>query len=296
MKAFTSVRGLGHEDLETLILKTVETRKSLDRGERHHATLHGLCVANLFFEPSTRTRLSFDLATQRLGGHVITFVPESSSATKGESLRDTVLTVGGIGADILVVRHPLEGIPATIGEWTGLPVVNAGDGANEHPTQALLDAATLQQHFGGLQGLQMAIVGDVARSRVAGSLIHSLPTLGVDLTLVGPEEWLPRQSPVPTITDLDDLVAEVDVVYLLRVQTERGGVITNEYTSTFGLNPERATRMRDDAVIMHPGPINRGVEIADPVADSPRSLIVEQIRNGVPARMVILSALASGRP
>jgi aspartate carbamoyltransferase catalytic subunit len=296
VKAFTSVRGLGREDLETLILETVATRKSLDRGERPHASLDGLCVANLFFEPSTRTRLSFDLAIQRLGGHVITFIPESSSVSKGESLRDTVLTVGGIGADILVVRHRQEGVPATIGEWTGLPVVNAGDGANEHPTQALLDAATLQQHFGGLQGLRMAIVGDVARSRVAGSLIHSLPTLGVHLTLAGPEEWLPRPSPVPTITDLDDLIAEVDVVYLLRVQTERGGVISNEYISTFGLNPERAARMRDDAVIMHPGPINRGVEIADPVADSARSLIIEQVRNGVPARMVILSALASGRP
>lgn len=295
MKAFTSVRGLGRGDLEALVLETVATRKSLDRGDLPHSSLHGLCVANLFFEPSTRTRLSFDLATQRLGGHVITFVPESSSASKGESLRDTVLTVGGIGADILVVRHRLEGIPATIGEWTGLPVVNAGDGANEHPTQALLDAATLQQHFGGLQGLRVVIVGDVARSRVAGSLIHSLPTFGVDLTLVGPEEWLPRQSSVPTATDLDDLVAEVDVVYLLRVQTERGGVISNEYVSTFGLNPERAGRMRDDAVIMHPGPINRGVEIADSVADSPRSLILEQVRNGVPARMVILSALAGGR-
>jgi aspartate carbamoyltransferase catalytic subunit len=296
VKAFTSVRGLGREDLETLVHETVEIRKSLDRGERPHPSLDGLCVANLFFEPSTRTRLSFDLATQRLGGHVITFVPELSSASKGESLRDSVLTIGGIGADILVVRHRLEGIPATIGDWSGLPVVNAGDGANEHPTQALVDAATLQHRFGGLQGLRMAIVGDVARSRVAGSLIHSLPTLGVGLTLVGPEEWLPRQSPVPTISDLDDLIAEVDVVYLLRVQTERGAVISNEYISAFGLSPERAARMRDDAVIMHPGPLNRGVEIADAVADSPRSLIVEQVRNGVPARMVILSALACVSP
>ncbi|HUG07491.1 MAG TPA: aspartate carbamoyltransferase catalytic subunit [Acidimicrobiia bacterium] len=296
MKAFTSVRGLGRTDLESLVLETIEMRRALDRGAPLDQSLEGVCVANLFFEPSTRTRLSFDLATQRLGGHVITFFPESSSATKGESLRDTVLTVGGIGADILVVRHRMEGIPASVGEWTGLPVVNAGDGANEHPSQALVDAATIHQHFDHLEGLRMAIIGDVAHSRVAGSLIHAMATLGVDLTLVGPEEWLPAQSALPKKTDIDTLVGEIDVAYLLRVQTERGGVISNDYVDKYGLDSQRAARMSDRAVIMHPGPINRGVEIADQVADSPRSLIVEQVRNGVPARMVILRALAKGRP
>ncbi len=296
MKAFTSVRGLGRTDLESLVLETVEVRRELDRGDGLAQSLEGVCVANLFFEPSTRTRLSFDLATQRLGGHVITFFPESSSASKGESLRDTALTMGGLGADILVVRHRLEGVPASIGEWTGLPVVNAGDGTNEHPSQALLDAATLHSHFGGLEGLRMVIIGDVAHSRVAGSLIHALPTLGVDLTLVGPEEWLPGESPVPTQTDLDMLIGEIDVAYLLRVQTERGGVISSDYISEYGLDVPRAARMSEGAVIMHPGPINRGIEITDQVADSPRSLIVEQVRNGVPARMVILRALAKGRP
>ncbi len=296
MKAFTSVRGLGRTDLKSLVLETVEMRRALDRGATLDQSLEGVCVANLFFEPSTRTRLSFDLATQRLGGRVITFFPESSSATKGESLRDTVLTVGGIGADILVVRHRLEGIPASVGEWTGLPVVNAGDGANEHPSQALVDAATIHQHFGHLEDLRMAIIGDVAHSRVAGSLIHAMATLGVDLTLVGPEEWLPGESTVPMTTDLDTLMGEIDVAYLLRVQTERGGVISKDYVAKYGLDSQRAARMSDRAVIMHPGPINRGVEIADQVADSPRSLVVEQVRNGVPARMVILRALAKGRP
>lgn len=296
MKDLVGIHAMGRLDIERLMADSSRMRAAIEAGHPITQSLDGVCVANLFFEPSTRTRLSFDLATQRLGGHVITFFPESSSATKGESLRDTVLTLGGIGADILVVRHRLEGIPASVGEWTGLPVVNAGDGANEHPSQALVDAATIHQHFGHLEDLRMAIIGDVAHSRVAGSLIHAMATLGVDLTLVGPEEWLPGESTVPMTTDLDTLMGEIDVAYLLRVQTERGGVISNDYVGKYGLDSQRAARMSDRAVIMHPGPINRGVEIADQVADSPRSLVVEQVRNGVPARMVILRALAKGRP
>lgn len=211
-------------------------------------------------------------------------------------MRDTVLTVGAIGADILVVRHRREGIPASVGEWADLPVVNAGDGANEHPTQALLDAVTLYQRFGRLDGLRMAIVGDVAHSRVAGSLIHAMPTLGVDLTLVGPRQWLPGDSAVAVTTHLDDVLPVVDVVYLLRVQTERGGVISEEYVTEFGLDRARSARMGGDAVIMHAGPINRGVEISEELAESPRSLIGEQVRNGVPTRMVVLTAVARGRP
>lgn len=294
MKSFLSVRSLGRSDLESLIGDASAIRDTIDRGQTGGAILSGRCVANVFFEPSTRTRLSFDLAAQRLGAHVLTFHPETSSATKGESLRDSVLTVSAIGTDILVVRHGEAGVPQLVAEWTGLPVINAGDGINEHPTQALLDAVTLQRHFGQIEGLRVAIVGDVARSRVAGSLVQALPVLGADVTLVGPEHWLPEEPPVSVTTDFDGVLGEVDVIYLLRVQTERGGVIDDDYIDGFGLDQSRAARMREGAVVMHPGPINRGVELSEAVAESPRALVLEQVRNGVPTRMAVLSALRRG--
>lgn len=295
MKSLTSIGTLGRTDLERLIGEAAELRRSLDSGEEIEPTLEGFSLANLFFEPSTRTRLSFDLAGQRLGAHVLTFFPDTSSATKGESLQDTALTVAAIGADILVVRHSEEGAPQAVAEWTGLPVVNAGDGASEHPTQALLDAVTMWRHFGSLDGLRMAIVGDITHSRVAGSLVGAMPTLGVDVTLVGPERWLPAEAPVAVSRDLDGILADVDVVYLLRVQQERGGVIDDDYVTHFSLDASRAARLGDHAVVMHPGPINRGVEISDHVAESPRSLINEQVRNGVPTRMAVLRSLTVGR-
>jgi aspartate carbamoyltransferase catalytic subunit len=295
MKSLISIRTLGRGDLEALIDDASNLRESLDSGESVDRSLDGVCVANLFYEPSTRTRFSFDLAAQRLGAHVLTYFPETSSSTKGESLHDTALTVASIGADILVVRHSQEGAPQLVAEWTGRAVVNAGDGAGEHPTQALLDAVTLTRHFVALEGLRMAIVGDIAHSRVAGSLVHAMPALGVDVTLVGPERWLPADAPVATSTDLDGTIGDVDVVYLLRVQQERGGVIDDDYRVRFGFDESRAARLKGDAVIMHPGPINRGVEISGEVADSPRSLITEQVRNGVPTRMAVLRSLTVTR-
>jgi len=295
MKSLISIRTLGRGDLEALIDDASNLRESLDSGESVDRSLDGVCVANLFFEPSTRTRFSFDLAAQRLGAHVLTYFPETSSSTKGESLHDTALTVASIGADILVVRHSQEGAPQLVAEWTGRTVVNAGDGAGEHPTQALLDAVTLTRHFAALDGLRMAIVGDIAHSRVAGSLVHAMPALGVDVTLVGPERWLPVDAAVATSTDLDGTIGDFDVVYLLRVQQERGGVIDGDYRIRFGFDGSRAARLKGDAVIMHPGPINRGVEISGEVADSPRSLIAEQVRNGVPTRMAVLRSLTVSR-
>lgn len=295
MKTFTAIQGLGRADLEALVAAGVAMRSCLDAGLSQPRSLDDRCVANLFFEPSTRTRLSFDLAAKRLGAHVVTLNPETSSAVKGETLRDTVMTVAGIGADILVVRHNEAGTPQTIADWTGLPVINAGDGVGEHPTQALLDAVTLQRRFGSLDGLRMAIVGDVVHSRVARSLIHAMPALGVDLTLVAPPHWLPPDPSVRCLTDLDEVLTATDVLYLLRVQTERGGVIDDGYVSGYGLNARRASRMREDSVVMHAGPLNRGVEISDDVAESPRSLIGEQVRNGVPTRMAVLQALAEDR-
>jgi aspartate carbamoyltransferase catalytic subunit len=263
----------------------------LEAGQDYGSILAGRTVALAFFEPSTRTRLSFDLAAQRLGAHVITFNPGTSSTTKGETLRDTVLTIGAIGADIVVVRHSEEGVPELVEGWTGLPVVNAGDGANEHPTQALLDALTIKRHFGRLEGLRVGIVGDIAHSRVAGSLINALPALGLDLTLVAPGDWLPPAGHLRATSDLEGELPGLDIVYLLRVQTERGGEISDDYIDRFQMDTRRSALLPEDAVIMHPGPMNRGVEIAEAVADSPRSLIIEQVRNGVPTRMAVLASL-----
>lgn len=294
MKGLTAIKTLDQAELGALVERSVAMRETIDSGAAVEESLRGMCVANVFFEPSTRTRLSFDLAAQRLGAHVITFNPGTASTRKGESLRDSVLTVSAIGSDIIVVRHSTNGAPQLVAEWTGLPVVNAGDGTNEHPTQMLVDAATLTRHFGRLEGLRMAIVGDVGHSRVAGSLLAGFPVLGVDVTLVGPGEWLPEDVDVRTSESLDDVLGAVDVVYLLRVQTERGGEITDEYISRFQLNRLRSSRLGSDAVVLHPGPMNRGVEIADDVADSPRCLVSEQVRNGVPVRMAVLRALAEG--
>lgn len=294
MKSLVSIGSLGRSDLETLIERASAIRDAMDRGEAIETTLSGRCVANLFFEPSTRTRLSFDLAAQRLGAHVLTFNLATASTAKGESLRDTVLTVAAIGADILVVRHDEVGVPHTVAEWTGLPVINAGDGIGEHPTQALLDAVTLQRHFGRVDGLRVGVVGDVVHSRVAGSLVQALPVLGARLTLVGPERWMPEDPPVAVSNDLDAILDEMDVIYLLRVQTERGGAIDDDYVAGFGLDETRAAQMQPGAMVMHAGPMNRGVEIGEEVAESPRALVTEQVRNGVPTRMAVLAAMARG--
>lgn len=294
MKSLTTIRSLGRSDLQSLIDRASALRDALDAAMPVEPVLAGCTVANLFFEPSTRTRLSFDLAAQRLRAHVVTLHPDASSTTKGESLRDTVLTVAGIGADIMVVRHSDVGAPQAVEEWTGLPVINAGDGVAEHPTQALLDAVTLHRRFGRIDGLRMAIVGDIAHSRVAGSLLHAMPALGVEVTLVAPDRWLPADVPMATTTSLDEVLGEVDVAYLLRVQTERGGVIDDHYVNHYRLDRPRASRMRDDAVVMHAGPMNRGVELSEEVAESPRALVTEQVRNGVPTRMTVLGALAEG--
>jgi aspartate carbamoyltransferase catalytic subunit len=292
VKSFLTVKDLGRPELEALMETARDFRSRLEAKETISPLLDGVCVANAFFEPSTRTRLSFDLAAQRLGAHVITFDPDTSSVAKGESLRDTAATIAAIGADILVVRHSEEGAPAAIAGWTGLPVINGGDGTNEHPTQALLDATTITSHFEKTDGLRMVVVGDVARSRVAGSLTHVLPLLGMQVTLVGPPEWLPVDSQLPTTSDLESVLDGCDIVYLLRVQRERGGSITDGYVRDFQLDMRRLAILTDSAVVMHAGPMNRGVEIGDDVADSPRSLILEQVRNGVPSRMAVLQALA----
>lgn len=290
VKSFTSLQGIGSDELRALVQSACQFAETKPAPR----VLAGRAVATLFFERSTRTRLSFELATQRLGGDVLSFDPSTASTGKGESLRDTVRTIATIGADILVVRHAEPGVPDQVAEWTGVPVVNAGDGTREHPTQALVDAVTLVRHFGDPSGLRMGIVGDIRHSRVAGSLFHAMPALGVDLTLIGPPELLPAETHgIATSTSLDPVIGDLDVVYLLRVQTERGASVGDRYTKRFQLDAARASRLVETAVVMHPGPLNRGVEVTDDVADGPRSLILQQVANGVPSRMAVLAALES---
>lgn len=295
MKSLTTVKGLDGDLLDGLIDESSEIRDALDAGNLMTPVLEGICVANVFFEPSTRTRLSFDLAAQRLGAHVITFHAATSSLTKGETLEDSARTIAAIGADIIVVRHPEEGTADLVAEWTGLPVINAGDGTNEHPTQALVDAVTMRRHFGRLEGLRVTIVGDIVHSRVARSLMQVMTVLGAEIRLVGPEGWVPSDTGLITSGALEGALGSVDVVYLLRVQTERGGDVTDDYVEGFQLTQERAAALTNHAVVMHPGPMNRGVEIAHEVAESARCLAEEQVRNGVPVRMAVLRRLAEGR-
>jgi len=259
--------------------------------------LRGKVVASLFYEDSTRTRLSFETAAKRLSCDVMTFSVSQSSVKKGESLLDTVQTIEAMGIDAIVVRHPAAGAPHRIAGWIDAAVINAGDGRHAHPTQALLDVLTLRRHR-ELNGLRVAIVGDVRHSRVARSNVQALHLLGADVTLVAPPTLLPESLegwPVHVSHDLDHVISEVDVVMLLRMQFERQlealFPTVREYTARYGLTEARAERLKPDALIMHPGPMNRGVELAASVADGPASLVTEQVANGVAVRMAVLYSL-----
>jgi aspartate carbamoyltransferase catalytic subunit len=287
--------------LEDLLYSAERFRKQLEGRDKETSELQGVTVTTGFFEPSTRTRLSFEKAAAHLGAHVMTFEPETSSLEKGESLRDTMLTLAALGSDLLVIRHRGVGVPGLVARWTGLPVINAGDGRGEHPTQTLGDALTLIRHFGALEGLRIGIVGDVGNSRVARGHLWAFPTLGADLTLIGPHTLLPVANPwgVRMVADLDSVLERLDVVYLLRIQRERGADAgfpsLSAYASRFGLTEARLSRLHPNAVVMHPGPINRGVEICDAAADGSRSLILGQVANGVPIRMAVLADAVGAR-
>lgn len=260
--------------------------------------LRGKTVAWLFYEDSTRTRLSFETAAKRLSADTMNFSVSSSSVKKGESLRDTARTIEAMGIDAIVVRHASAGAPHRIATWVEAAVVNAGDGWHEHPTQALLDTYTLRQRLGSLEGRHIAIVGDIKHSRVARSDVWAFTAMGARVTLVAPPTLLPSSLegwPVSVSQDLDSVLPSVDAVYLLRMQQERMTEALlpslREYTACFGLTNQRVELLRDDAWVMHPGPMNRGVEIAADVADLPRSLILDQVRNGVAVRMAVLYLL-----
>ena len=298
MRHLLSTEDLDRAELEDLLDLSDEFGDVLDREIPKVPTLRGSTVATMFFEPSTRTRLSFERAARALSADVLSFNPGTSSVSKGESLKDTALTLRAMGADLMVVRHRSTGAAHRVSEWVDVPVVNAGDGAHQHPTQAVLDAVTLRRHFAKLDGLRVGIVGDIRHSRVARSGLHAFSTLGARVTLIAPPTLLPLDVagwPCDTSGDLDEVVSELDVVYLLRIQAERGSgsgfTSLPEYVRRFGLDDARFSRLPPDAVVMHPGPMNRGIEISPHVADHPRTLILEQVRNGVAARMAVLFRL-----
>jgi aspartate carbamoyltransferase catalytic subunit len=286
----------------TLVLDTAaELARLADREVKKLPTLRGRTVVNLFYEDSTRTRISFEAAAKRLSADVINFSAKGSSVSKGESLKDTALTLQAMGADAVVVRHPASGAPHRLANWVHGSVVNAGDGTHEHPTQALLDAYTIRARLGRLSGLRVAIVGDVLHSRVARSNVLLLHTLGAKVTLVAPPTLLPvgvAAWPADTSFDLDGVLPGADVVMMLRVQRERMDQAyfpsAREYARRYGMDAARMRRLPEHAIVMHPGPMNRGMEIAPEVADSARSTIVEQVANGVSVRMAVLYLLLGG--
>ena len=289
-------------DTATLVLDTAAEMASLaGREVKKLPTLRGRTVVNLFYEDSTRTRISFEAAAKRLSSDVINFSAKGSSVSKGESLKDTALTLQAMGADAVVIRHSASGAPHRLATWVDGSVLNAGDGTHEHPTQALLDAYTMRARLGRLDGLAVAIVGDVLHSRVARSNVLLLHTLGARVTLVGPPTLLPvgvDSWPAKTSYDLDAVLPGADVVMMLRVQRERMDDAyfpsVREYSRRYGLDAVRMRKLPEHAIVMRPGPMNRGMEISPDVADSARSTIVEQVANGVSVRMAVLYLMLGG--
>lgn len=303
MRHLLSAADLDAATATTVLDTAAELATIAGREVKKLPTLRGRTVVNLFYEDSTRTRISFEAAAKRLSADVINFSARGSSVAKGESLKDTALTLEAMGADAVVVRHSAAGAPHRLADWVRGSVVNAGDGTHEHPTQALLDAYTMRSRLGRLSGLKVAVVGDVLHSRVARSNVLLLHTLGAHVTLVAPPTLLPvgvSTWPASVSYDLDAVLPDSDVVMMLRVQRERMTdsyfPSAREYARRYGLDAVRVQRLPEHAIVMHPGPVNRGMEIAPEVADSPRSTITEQVANGVSVRMAVLYLLLGGMP
>jgi len=303
VKHLLGIADLTAGDIEHLLRLTDHFVEVTRRRMPKVPALQGRTVSWLFYEDSTRTRLSFEQAAKRLSADTLSFTVSSSSVRKGESLRDTALTIEAMGVDAIVVRHRSSGAPAQVARWVSASVVNAGDGWHEHPTQALLDCYTMREQLGSLDGRRVAIVGDIAHSRVARSDVLAFTRLGAEVTLVAPTTLLPPSLegwPVRAEVDLDHVLPRVDAVYLLRMQRERMSEALvptlREYTARWGLTRRRVELMDEKAIVMHPGPMNRGVEIAADVADLPRAVVIDQVRNGVAVRMAVLyQLLGSGQ-
>jgi aspartate carbamoyltransferase catalytic subunit len=307
MKHLLSIADISRTDAIKILDTAAELARVSDTPMKKLPTLRGRTIVNLFAEDSTRTRISFEAAAKRLSADVINFSAKGSSVSKGESLKDTAQTLQAMGADAVIIRHGASGAPARLAacEWMSGAVINAGDGTHEHPSQALLDAFTIRKHLSqgreDLQGLRVAIVGDVLHSRVARSNVLLLTKLGAHVTLVAPPTLLPvgvESWPVTISYDFDQVLDSLDVVMMLRVQQERMGELffpnAREYSRYFGLNTDRLNALHPGAIVMHPGPMNRGLEITAESADSARSVIVEQVANGVSVRMAILYLLLAG--
>jgi len=301
MRHLLTIEGVEREELEGILNDADGFVDVLARPIPKVPALRGKTVTTAFFEASTRTRLSFEKAAKALSADTMSFSPGTSSLSKGESLKDTVLTLQAMGSDLMVIRHSATGAAARVAEWLSIPVVNGGDGQHQHPTQALLDSLTIRRHFGKVEGLRIAVVGDIRHSRVARSNLMAFATLGAEVTLVAPRTLQPLDVtgwPVAVTGDLDDVLGDMEVVYLLRVQAERGGASVfpsiPEYVTRYGMTRERFARLRPEAIVMHPGPMNRGVEIAPEVADDPRCLVLDQVSHGVAVRMAVLFRLLGG--
>jgi aspartate carbamoyltransferase catalytic subunit len=300
-KHLIGLRDLDREDIE-FILDTAKGFEEIStRSIKKAPPLRGKVVVNMFFEDSTRTRNSFTLAASRLSADVIEFTKKDSSVSKGETLIDTARNLESMGVDIVVVRHSAGGAPELLSRSINACVVNAGDGYHEHPTQALLDVYTIRQVRGSLEGLKVGIVGDIAHSRVARSNIYALTKLGAEVVLIGPPTLMPAQIsklPVTVSYNLDDVIEKLDVINMLRIQFERLGgnpfPSVREYSYFFGLTVDRMKKAKPDLIVMHPGPINRGVEIESEVADGPNSVILKQVANGLAVRMAVLFLVNQG--
>lgn len=307
MKHLLSINDLSETEAIAILDTAVELARVSDAPMKKLPTLRGRTIVNLFAEDSTRTRISFEAAAKRLSADVINFSSKGSSVSKGESLKDTAQTLQAMGADAVIIRHQASGAAHRLAssQWMSGTVINAGDGTHEHPSQALLDAYTLRKHLmhgqQSLKGVHIAIVGDILHSRVARSNVLLLSKLGATVTVVAPPTLLPvgiQSWPANVSYDFDELIPQVDAIMMLRVQSERMNELffpnAREYSRYFGLNSDRVKKMKKDAIIMHPGPMNRGLEITADVADSARSVIVEQVSNGVSVRMAILYTLLTG--
>lgn len=298
MKDLTGIKELSRDNIELIMETSYSFKDVLKRDIKKVPSLRGKTVVNLFFEPSTRTRTSFELAEKRLSADVLNFSVPTSSVVKGETLYDTFKTIEAYGIDFIVIRHSFSGVPHFISRHTKASVINAGDGTNEHPTQALLDAFSIIERKDSLDGLKIGIVGDIMHSRVAKSNIYLLSKFDTEIRLIAPPALLPDMGDygVKTYYNMDDGIEGVDVIMMLRIQTERQGTgffpSTQEYFRNWGLDMRRLRMAKKNAIVMHPGPMNRGIEISSEVADSEQSIILEQVINGLAVRMAVMYLLS----
>ena len=290
------------KDIQTIIDTAFNFREVLDRPIKKVPSLQGVTIVNLFFENSTRTRISFELAQKRLSADTVNFSASSSSLKKGESFKDTAQNIEAMKIDAVVMRHPTPGAPKHLTQFIDAIIINAGDGTHEHPTQAILDMMSLYEKFGRLDGLKIGIIGDISHSRVALSNIYGLTTMGAEIKVCGPPNLIPnflQDMDVKYNSSLDEVIEWADALNVLRIQKERMGrgliPSTREYRATFGITDERLKKHKKEIVIMHPGPMNRGVEIDGVIADSDQAIILDQVLNGVASRMAILYLLCGGK-